>query len=259
MRWLLALTWVLSISPAQTQGTAVDAAAVRVGSPMSVTELDLGKLKGELRELCWSRDGSELYVKTADGARGSEKFRHYIVEVAGGAPRPVDQEPEWATDYWGFKSDRFAPGLRSLMIEFEQKQEKIRVGTGSGRPGEMAGTPAGGAGTNQVDIEKTAEGQHQNFARLTLFGETISEFVNEVPIPGLMFGWGPLGSGAIVYTDREVGHLMVLDQHKHKQTVSGVKDALLPAWSIDGTRLAWVQKAGRKKYTLLWAAVSTRG
>src|SRR5437016_1041003 len=107
MQWLLALTWVLSISPAQTQGTAVDAAAVRVGSPMSVTELDLGKLKGELRELCWSRDGSELYVKTADGDPGSEKLRHYIVGVAGGAPKPIDQEPEWAADYWGFKSDRF--------------------------------------------------------------------------------------------------------------------------------------------------------
>ena len=49
---------------------------------------------------------------------------------------------------------------------------------------------------------------------------------------------------------------MLLDQHKHKQTVSGVKDALLPAWSTDGTRLAWVQKTGRKKYTLVWATVS---
>jgi hypothetical protein len=223
---------------------------------MSVTELDLGKLKGELRELCWSRDGSELYVKTADGNPGSEKLRHYLVGVAGGAPKPIDQEPEWAADYWGFKSDRFAPGLRSLMIDFEQKQEKIRVGTGSGRPGEMA---SGAAGANPVDIEKTAEGQHENVARLTLFGETISEFVNQMPIPGLMFGWGPVGSGAIAYTDRELGHLMLLDQHRHKQTVPGVKDALLPAWSIDGTRLAWVQKAGRKKYSLLWAQVSTKG
>ena len=219
---------------------------------MSVTELDLGKLKGELRELCWSRDSSELYVKTADGAPGSEKFRHYIIGVAGGAPRPIDQEPEWATDYWGFKSDRFAPGLRSLMIDFVQKQEKTKVGTGSGRPGEM-GIDSG------VSADKIAEGQNQNVARLTLFGETISEFVNQVPIPGLMFSWGPTGSGAIVYTDREAGRMMLLDQHKHKQTVAGVKDALLPAWSIDGTRLAWVQKAGRKKYTLLWATVSARG
>jgi hypothetical protein len=260
MLWLL-VTWVLSISPGQTSGTGIDASAVRVGAPTPVTELDLGKLKGELRQVAWSRDGDELYVQTFEGTLALQKLRHYLVPVAGGAPQPIDQEPEWATDYWGYKSDRFAPGLRSLMIDFEQKLEKVRVGTGSGRPGEMggAGAGAGGANGNPVDIEKTAEGQHQNFARLTLFGETISEFVNEVPIPGLMFSWGPSGSGAIVYTDRERGHLMLLDQHKRKQTISGVKDALLPAWSADGTRLAWVQKAGRKKYTLLWATVSPRG
>jgi len=74
-----------------------------------------------------------------------------------------------------------------------------------------------------------------------------------------MFSWGPSGSGALVYTDRELGRLMFLDQHKRKQTVAGVKNALLPAWSADGSRLAWVQKAGRKKYTLLWATVSPRG
>jgi hypothetical protein len=33
---------------------------------------------------------------------------------------------------------------------------------------------------------------------------------------------------------------LLLDQHKHKQTVQGVKDGLLPAWSTDGARLAWV-------------------
>jgi len=97
------------------------------------------------------------------------------------------------------------------MIEFEQKLEKTKIGTGSGRPGEQANA-GGAAGTNPVDIEKTAEGQNQNFARLVLFGETISEFVNQRPIPGLMFSWGPLGSGAIVYTDRELGRLMLLDQ-----------------------------------------------
>jgi hypothetical protein len=253
---LLLLTSVLSTSPAQTPATAVDAAAVRIGAPLAVAELDLGKLKGELRELSWSRDGSELYVKTADGNPGSQKFRHYIIGVAGGALLAIEQEPEWATDYWGFKSDRFAPGLRSLIIGFEQKQEKLKVGTGTGRPGEQAN---GAAGTVPVDIEKTAEGQFQNYARLTFEGETISEFVNQMPIPGLMFSWGPMGSGAMAYTDREVGRLMLIDQHRHKQTISGVKDALLPAWSIDGTRLAWVQKAGRKKYTLLWATVALKG
>jgi hypothetical protein len=257
MRWLLALTSALSFL--QVPVTSVDASAVKVGAPTTVTELDLGKLKGDLRQLAWSRDGSELYIQTAEGDPDSPKLRHYVIPVAGGAAKPIDQEPEWATDYWGFKSDRFAPGLRSIVIEFEQKQEKTKVGTGSGRPGEMAGTAGGSASTGSIDIEKTSEALLHNYARLVLFGERISEFVNQRPIPGLMFSWGPVGSGAIAYTDREQGHLMILDQHKHKQTVPGVKDALLPAWSTDGTRLAWVQKTSRKKYSLVWATVSLKG
>jgi hypothetical protein len=253
MRWLLALTWVvLSISPARTQPTAVDVSAVKVGAPATVAELDLGKLKGELRQVGWSPDGAELYLQTADGNPSSEKLRHYIVPVAGGVPKPVDAAPGWAKVYWDVKSDRFAPGLRSLMIDFEQKLEKTKIGTGSGRPGEM-GLSAG------VSADKIAEGQQENVARLTLLGETISEFVNATPIPGLMFSWGPTFSGAIAYTTRDGGQLMLLDRDHHKQTVSGVRDALLPAWSLDGTRLAWVQKAGRKKYTLVWATVSTKG
>ena len=244
---------MLSIWPGQTPGPAVDVSKLALGSPVTVAELDLGKLRGQLRQLAWSRDGAEFYIQTADGNPPSERLRHFLLPAAGGAPKPIDNEPEWAIDYWGFKSDRFAPGLRSLFIELEMKQEKVKVGTGSGRPGEQAG---GSPGTTPVDIEKTNEGQYQNMARLKFLGETISEFENQRAIPGLMFSWGPAGSGAIAYTDREFGHLMLFDQHKHKQTVSGVKDALLPAWSTDGTRLAWVQKAGRKKYHVICATVS---
>ena len=42
MRWLLALTWVLSISPGQTPGTAVDASAVKIGrKPTGATWLEV--------------------------------------------------------------------------------------------------------------------------------------------------------------------------------------------------------------------------
>src|SRR4051812_4112053 len=256
MHWLLALTSLLSISHIQIPAAAVDASAVRIGTPATITQLDLGKLKGELRQVGWSPDGTKLYVQTADGNPPSEKLRHYIVPVAGGAPAAVDAEPEWASTYWGIKSDRFAPGLRSLTIEVVQKSEKIKIGTGTGRPGEQAG---GTGGSIPVDVEKTAEGQYQNLTRLTFLDEPVSEFVNQRAIPGLMFSWGPLGSGAIAYTDRESGQLMLFDQHKHKQTVGGVKDALLPAWSTDGTRLAWVKKDGRRKYSLMWAAVEIKG
>jgi len=38
--------------------------------------------------------------------------------------------------------------------------------------------------------------------------------------------------------------------------VAGAKDAVLPAWTRDGSRLAWAQKTGRRKYALVAAAVS---
>jgi hypothetical protein len=50
-----------------------------------------------------------------------------------------------------------------------------------------------------VDIEKTAEGQRQNVIRLTLVGETISEFVNTRPVPGLSLAWAQK-SGRKQYT-----------------------------------------------------------
>jgi hypothetical protein len=243
-----------SASSAQTPASsaAIDVSTVKVGAPSIVTELDLGKLKGELRQIAWSPDGTELYVQTADGKPPSEKLRHYLVSVTGGAMKWLDGPPEWAEPFWAFKSDRAAPGIGSLMIDVEQKFEKIKIGTGSGRPGEGAG---GVGNSADVDIEKTAEGQRQNVVRLTFVGEAISEFVNTRPVPGLMFSWGPAFSGAIAYADRD-GRLMLLDRNKHKQTVSGAKDALLPAWSIDGARLAWAQKSGRRKCTLLWATVT---
>ena len=90
--------------------------------------------------------------------------------------------------------------------------------------------------------------------RFRLFDETVSEFVNEPAMPGLMFGWGPSGSGAIAFTDR-TGRLFLLDQMKRKQTVSSAKDAALPAWTTDGSHLAWAQKSGRRKYALMVAPV----
>ncbi len=91
--------------------------------------------------------------------------------------------------------------------------------------------------------------------RLTLYGEAISQFVNERAQPGEQFSWGPAGTGAVAYVDPD-GRLFVLDQKKHKKSIAAVKDALLPAWTADGSKLAYVQKSGRKKYTLAWVAIS---
>ena len=63
----------LSTSAAQTPATPIDAAAIKIGPPVTVSELDLGKLKGVLQRVAWSADGSELYIQTVDSDPPSEK------------------------------------------------------------------------------------------------------------------------------------------------------------------------------------------
>src|SRR5262245_54070858 len=245
-----------ALQTATSSVKAMDGSTLTIGAPTQIVELDLGKLKGELRQIGWSPDATRLYIQTADGNPQSPKLHHYWVAREGGAVLSVDAQPDWAQQYWAIKSDRSAPGIGSLMIDLEQKLETLKVGTG------QAGAldrEAGGHDVNDGNIEPLAKGNDQNqkhnIFRLKLLDETVSEFVNERPIPGLMFSWGPERSGAIAFTDRD-GRLMLLDQQKHKRTIAAAKDATLPAWTTDGTRLAWVQKSGRRKLTLVYATVT---
>jgi hypothetical protein len=231
--------------------------ALKISAPTEIAELDLGKLKGDLRRLSWSPDGNRLYVQTAEGDSESPKLHHYWVAIDGGTLVGIDAEPDWAAKFWSFKSDRSAPGIGSLMIDVEQKIETIKAGTGPAGVLDRTSDPRGGA--NAMAPETIAKGTDQyqkaNVVRLKLLDQTLSEFVNQRPIPGLTFSWGPEKSGAIAYADRD-GHLVLFDQHKHRQTVSAAKDATLPAWTIDGARLAWAHKSGRRKYTLMYATIT---
>ena len=123
---LLAALALFMPLPAQTPAADMDVSTLRVGSPSTVTELDLGKLKGDLRQVGWSSDGTELYVQTAEGAPPSEKLHHYTGPVAGGSVKAMERQPDWAANFWVFKSDRSAPGIGSLMIDMEQKLEKTK-------------------------------------------------------------------------------------------------------------------------------------
>jgi len=208
-----------------------------------------------LRQIAWSGDASELYVQTMEGRDASAKLHHYVVPAAGGAAAPLKDRPEWAASYWSFKSDRFAPGLGSLMIDVQQSIENMKYGTGSAGAIDQADRATGGMTTSGANADRAAMSDRNHVVRLKLLDETISEFVNEAPIPGLMFSWGPASSGAIAFTDRD-GRMFLFDQNKRKRPVAAAKDALLPAWTTDGSRLAWAQKNGRKKYVLMVAPVS---
>ncbi|HJZ71187.1 MAG TPA: hypothetical protein VKE51_05570 [Vicinamibacterales bacterium] len=233
---------------------ALDVSALRVASPVLVAELDLGELKGTLRQIGWAPDRSQLYVQTAEGRPDSPKLHHYLVSVTGGAVAPAADPPEWARDYWAYKSDRFAPGMGSLFIDVKQSLETMKYGTGSA--GLIEGEDrSGNVSIGSQNLDRAAVHDKVHVVRLMLLDEAVSEFVNETPVPGLMFGWGPAGSGAIAFTDRD-GRLFLFDRTRHKATVSGAKNALLPAWSTDGSRLVWAQKNAKKKYLLMVAAVS---
>jgi hypothetical protein len=249
---MIAAAWILLISLAQSPASAAfaDVTAIRSGAPVVVAQLDLGKLKGEMREMSWSPDGSSMYLKVVDGRPPSETLRHYLVGVVDGAVTVLDAEPEWAGEYWRVKSDRMAPGIGSIQIDVDQKIEKTKVGTGSARPGTMTTSLADSADNAAM----ASEGQRGHVIRLTLYDHAVSEFADERPVPGLMFSWGPMKTGSIAYTTRK-GELLLLDRQGRTQLVAGAKDAVLPAWSLDGYRLAWLQKAGRKKFALVWVTL----
>src|SRR4029453_8939128 len=52
------------------------------------------------------------------------------------------------------------------------------------------------------------------------------------------------------------GRLSFFDRQKRKKAVPGTKDALLPAWSPDGHRVAYLQKDSRRVYRVMVMSVS---
>jgi len=252
----LVLVLSLVLLPA-AQGTAVGVSALTCGPPVLVAEIDTSKLKGELRRLAWEPDGTTLYLQTADGKPPDEKFRHYAIEVVGGSLTGLDREPDWAAEYWTVKQDRAAPGMPGLVIDIQQQIETLKPGTGASGVLDRQSSPDAVAG-GSPSAENLANGAHgnqsANVVRLRLVGQDIAVWINERPFPGMKFSWGPAGSGALVFTG-EHGELVFLDGQRHRQTVPKVKDAFLPAWSTDGSRLAFIQKTGRKKVAISWIAV----
>jgi hypothetical protein len=226
-------------------GVPTDAPSITFSEPVRIVEVDTGKLKGDLFRLAWSSDARQMYLQTIerDKAGALKEAHHYVLALDGTAPKRVDQEPEWAAAYWARKSAQAAPARPTFRIVVEDRQQRL-TSTATPRGGDLArGAPDGSGGTG--DLSAAAQSQMAHYYTLRLKGEVIGEFINEVAVPGLTFGWGPEASGLIAFANQD-GRLVVMDEQGRKQQVPASKAAVLPAWTDDGTRLAYFERAGKK-------------
>jgi WD40-like Beta Propeller Repeat len=257
---LLLSAFLLSQPAAQTP----DVKAITL-TPTVVAEIDLSKLKGKLvRELAWSPDGKQLYLQTFTEDRNAlpKDLYHYVLDLGTPAGslklKDVKVPPEWATTYWNWKSAQAAPGDDDFKISLDT-EHTIQSATAVPMGGSLAkGGTDGGATGASVDSMMSAAAQSQNATvyHMLLKGEVVGEFVNHAIMPGLTFGWGPSGSGLIAYAEKTSGRLVIMDKNGDKQKIDGTKNVVLPAWSADGTRLAYLESTGRTKYAVVIATVA---
>ncbi|HEY3384301.1 MAG TPA: hypothetical protein VGK32_21285 [Vicinamibacterales bacterium] len=260
MFWILCLAVLMS--PQTAASAAIDVSTLTIGAPHIVAEIDTGKLKGEIRQLAWSPDATAIYLQTVDGDWPNERQHHYTIPVTGGGVTTLEAQPEWAVAYWRAKQDRVAPGLPALVIDIEQKQEVVKGGVGGGAGSGMLdreSSPEKVVASGSPRADSMASGNMGNdkakVVRLMLLGEEVAVWANERVVPGARFGWGPAGSGALVRVG-EGGRLVFLDRQKHSVPIIEVKDASWPAWSSQGSQVAYLQKVSRKRFVLMCVPVT---
>ena len=257
-----ALVGVLAVAPALVLAAQapIQIQALQFSQPAKVAELDMDRLKGQPARMAWSNDGSQIYVQTLEGTFGMPggKLRHYLYKTDGTAMQEVPAEPDWATAYWTLKSHQAAPDAPAFRIE-PKKEAKTQTAGSAPMGGDLAKGASGGTeGTSAGDVMNAASNrQAVAVVTLNLNGEIIGQWENAPMVPGQTFGWGPKGSRVIAYATPKGGKVVVMDDKGAKREIAGTKDAVFPAWSPDGTRLAWLQKDGKKKYILQVARVTS--
>ena len=250
---LLALALLASAAP-----PAVDASKLTLSPPAMIVEIDTKKLKGDPFRLTWSPDGQQIYLQTVERDRsGNVKTAyHYLVPLNGQTPARTDQEPAWSAVYWGWKSTQAAPGLPNWKIDVEEQQKRM-TSTATPMGGDLAkgglegsGAMAPvGAGNTGDAMSASLQSQMAHYYTLKLKGEVVGEFVNVPAIPGFTFGWGPANTRLIAFANRD-GRVVIMDDQGRKQEIASSKSALLPAWTDNGKRLAYLEKTGKNKFSL---------
>jgi hypothetical protein len=222
--------------------------------PKVVAEIDTVKVQGSPVGLAWNADGT-IYLRVTEG---KGKTRHYqIATVPAISVGQTDQAPMWAANYWKWKSAIVAPGDPTVKIDVEQRSERaksINVPGGGGLAGMNAGAyngdATGGEGVGASEAAFAAfSGVQSGIVTMRFKGQVVGEWTNETPLPGMQYGWAPAPMSVLAYVDANK-HLALLDRDGHKLAIPGATNVVLPAWSIDGTRIVYLQKKSARLYLL---------
>ena len=238
--------------------TAALAIAVHVGAPSKVVTVEV---KGEPTRLSWSADGAQLAIQTSerDDKGMTKNPRYYLIATSDGKVSNGDSSPAWAEKYWAWKSNQYTPWSPTLAIDPKSDMKTVSSTSapmgGSLAKGSPSGDPNGGGTTADEVASHKMNSQTLTVVTLTLMGETVGYFEGVQFIPGYTFGWAPKELASIAYVNTS-GRLAVMDKDGNKQQVESTKGVLLPAWSVDGAKIAFLQKAGKNKYDLYLAPVT---
>jgi len=224
-----------------------DASRVVVGEPKTIAEIDTRTVKGELVCLAWSDDGATIYLRAAEYDRWhNERAHHYFIPVAGGAIAATDGTPQWAAAYWMWKSGVAAPGVPEMRMETDTQTQMVTA-VGSVRDGGMSQS-RGDPSQSQVSRDY-ASAQQVATVTIKLKGVVIAESANKSIPAGLLWGWAPAPVGGLAFVDGKK-RLVLIDRAGRTFVVPGTGEVLLPAWSPDGRRIAYVQRKDKKTFVL---------
>src|SRR5580765_3926959 len=87
-----------------------DVASLAVAPPTPIAQLERKTMRGEPSQMAWSPDGSALYIQSRDGVGSAAQLRHFELRLSDQILRPLEQEPDWAAEYWRNKVTELAPG-----------------------------------------------------------------------------------------------------------------------------------------------------
>lgn len=186
---------------------------------------------GAVSELVWN--GKELVVLVAvaqPGAPGGYDARFYALPGPGVELRRLAAPPPGRDAYWKQKASRMSPtGLGKIVRSSDATLPMAGIGSLEGR---LEGAADFGAMNRRYDIRLNSLLLHTSKER--------------DPYDGEVWAWSPLDQNQIAYVDGK-GDLWIADADGANPARLLKGNFVLPAWSLDGTAIAVVERNAAKK------------